>query len=108
MGTWRETEHERPIDASGTLLTGEDFGGIRELKRILREKHQRDFYRCVTEKLLTYALGRGLEYYDEHAVDQIVDQLKVDGGKFSTLASGVINSAAFQRQRRPDKVVSGP
>jgi hypothetical protein len=110
MGIWRDTEQERPIDASGTLLTGEEFGGIRDLKRILKENHDRNFYRCVTEKLLTYALGRGLEYYDEHTVDQIVEQLVADEGKFSTLVNGVINSAAFQRQRRPnnDKVAVSP
>jgi hypothetical protein len=104
LGTWREKEHERPIDTSGTLLTGEDFAGIRDLKSILKEKHYRDFYRCLTEKLLTYALGRGLEYYDEHTVDQIVDKLDASGGKFSTLVTGVIESAPFQRQRRAGKV----
>jgi hypothetical protein len=104
LGVWRDKEQERPIDASGTLLTGEDFAGIRELKTILKEKHHRDFYRCLTEKLLTYALGRGLEYYDEHTVDQIVEKLDENSGKFSTLVTGVIESAPFQRQRRTEKV----
>jgi hypothetical protein len=106
LGTWRDKEHEQAIDTSGTLLTGEDFAGIRDLKTILKEKHHRDFYRCVTEKLLTYALGRGLEYYDEHTVDQIVEQLDRDGGKISTLVTGVIESAQFQRQRRTEKVAA--
>jgi hypothetical protein len=104
LGVWRDKEQNRPIDASGTLLTGEDFAGIRELKTILKEKHYRDFYRCLTEKLLTYALGRGLEYYDEHTVDQIVEKLDASGGKFSTVVTGVIESAPFQRQRRTEKV----
>ena len=108
LGMWRETEHDRPIDASGTLLTGESFDGVRELKKVLHDEHRLDFYRCVTEKLLTYALGRGLEYYDEHAVDSIVEQLEQAGGKFSTLVTGVIESAPFQKQRREVKIATNP
>jgi hypothetical protein len=51
---------------------------------------------------MTYALGRGLEYYDMPTVDQIVAQLDKDGGRFSTLLNGIIQSAAFQRQRLPE------
>jgi len=108
LGMWRENEQDRPIDASGTLLTGETFGGVRDLKKVLKEEHRLDFYRCLTEKLLTYALGRGLEYYDEHTVDQIVEKLERDGGKFSTLVTGVIDSAPFQRQRRAETVAKTP
>jgi hypothetical protein len=104
MGMWREKENDRPIDASGTLLTGETFQGIEDVKRILMNERRLDFYRCITEKLFTYALGRGLEYYDEHTVDQIVEQLDRDQGKFSTLLMGVINSAPFQKQRRAESV----
>ena len=106
LGTWRETENGRPIDASGTLLTGESFEGIGDLKNVLKDNHRLDFYRCLTEKLLTYALGRGLEYHDEYTVDQIVEQLDRDGGKFSTLVTGVIESAPFQKQRRGEKVAT--
>jgi hypothetical protein len=104
LGMWRETEHEQPIDASGTLLTGEKFNGIRELKAILKDRHRLDFYRCLTEKLLTYATGRGLEYYDEATVDGIVQRLDENNGKFSALLMGVIESAPFQKQRRVDGV----
>jgi hypothetical protein len=106
LGMWRNTEKDRPIDASGTLLTGEEFKEIRDLKTILIENHRSDFYRCLAEKLLTYSLGRGLEYYDEHTLDQIVEQLERDGGKFSSLVTGVIQSAPFQRQRRPETVAA--
>ncbi len=102
LGVWRETEHDRPIDASGKLLTGEEFAGIRQLKQILKNERRMDFYRCLTEKMLTYALGRGLEYYDEHTVDEIVEQLDRENGKCSALLMGVIESAPFQRQRRAD------
>jgi hypothetical protein len=64
LGLWRETERDQAIDASGQLITGESFQDIRDLKKILARERRLDFYRCLTEKLLTYALGRGLEYYD--------------------------------------------
>jgi hypothetical protein len=102
MGMWRDSEHDRPIDASGTLLTGEEFKDIRDVKKVIMNQRRLDYYRCITEKLLTYALGRGLEYYDEHTVDQIVERLERDHGKFSTLLMGVVDSAPFQRQRRPE------
>ncbi len=63
LGMFREKERGQPIDASGKLLTGESFHNVRDLKRILKKNHTEDFYRCLTEKLLTYAVGRGLDYY---------------------------------------------
>ena len=57
MGLWRDKERGQPLDAGGRLITGESFEGVRELKRVLKERHRDDFYRCLTEKLLTYALG---------------------------------------------------
>jgi hypothetical protein len=81
------------------LLTGESFKNVRELKKILATARHQDFYRCLTEKLLTYALGRGLDYYDVEAVDKIVDQLEASHGKFSTLLNGVVESAPFQKRR---------
>jgi len=105
LGMWRDTEYGQSINASGTLLTGEQFNGIRELKAIVKDHHRLDFYRCLTEKLLTYSLGRGLEYYDEHTVNVIVDRLDREQGKFSALLMGIIESAPFQKKRRPDRVV---
>lgn len=99
LGAWRTEEKETTIDASGTLITGESFTDIRELKKILREKHAEDFYRCVTQKLLTFAIGRGLEASDEQTVDVIVDRLQNSEGRFSELIDGVIASAPFQKIR---------
>ena len=82
LGLWREKESGQPIDASGRLLTGESFHDVRDLKRILKDRHHLDFYRCLTEKLLTYALGRGLDYHDVETVDQIVERLDREGGDF--------------------------
>ena len=83
----------------GTLITGESFKDVRDLKRILMAGHRSDFYRCLTEKLLTYALGRGLDYYDVGTVDQIVDRLDKSDGRFSALLMGIVESAPFQKRR---------
>ena len=99
MGLYRDKEFGQPIEPGGTLVTGEAFKDIRELKHILVSRHSVEFYRCLTEKLLTYALGRGLEDYDVETVDRIVKQLEQDKGQFSTLLAGVIESAPFQKCR---------
>jgi hypothetical protein len=101
LGMWRDTEAKQPIMAAGKLATGEAFTNVRELKHLITHERRLDYYRCITEKLMTYALGRGLEYYDLPTVDQIVAQLEKEQGKFSVLLDGVIQSAAFQRQRNP-------
>lgn len=102
LGMWRDKERGQPIDARGKLITGEEFQDIREVKRVLADKHQNDFYQCLTEKLLTYALGRGLEYYDVYPVDQIVERLQKENGRFSVLLTGIIDSAPFQKRRNPN------
>jgi hypothetical protein len=103
-GIWRDKEHGDDIDAKGTLISGEDFKSIVELKKILATRHRDDFYRCLTEKLLTYALGRGLDYNDVEAVDRIVAKLDSEDGHFDTLLSGVIESVPFQQRRNPQAV----
>ncbi len=99
MGLWRDKERGQPIDSTGKLISGEAFRDVRELKHILKDGHKTDFYRCVTEKLLTYALGRGLDYNDVDAVDRIVERLEREGGRFSALLLGVIESTPFQKRR---------
>jgi hypothetical protein len=99
MGMWRDKERNQPIETGGTLITGESFKDVRELKHILVTTHREDFYRCITQKLLTYALGRGLEYYDVGTVDQIVQRIDENNGHFSALLTGIIESAPFQEHR---------
>jgi len=100
LGRWRDKERTEPVDASGTLLTGETFADVRGLKRILVERHAREFYRCLSEKLLTYALGRGLEASDVQAVDTIVERVEQADGRASALIAAVIDSVPFQKRRR--------
>lgn len=99
VGMWREMERGRPIDPTGQLITGEQLKGPQDLKKVLATTRRSDFYRCLAEKMLTYALGRGLEYYDVQTVDSIVDELEKENGRFSALLMGIVKSAPFQKQR---------
>jgi hypothetical protein len=100
LGRWRDKERGQPIDATGQLITGEKFTTIQELKHALANQHRRDFYRCLSEKLLTYALGRGLEYHDVEAVDKLVERLESKSGNATELVMGVVDSVPFERARR--------
>lgn len=86
------------VDSSGKLPSGESFRGPGELKAILKA-HRSDFARCLTEKMLTYALGRGLEEYDRCAVEQIVKSLEASRYRFSVLVLGIVKSDPFQKRR---------
>jgi 3-hydroxy-3-methylglutaryl CoA synthase len=99
LGMWRDQERKQPIDTAGKLITGETFDSVRELKHILVTKHRLDFYRCLADKFLTYALGRGMEYYDAETIDKIVQRLDEAKGRSSALLLGVIESAPFQKMR---------
>ena len=99
LGNWRDRDAGQPIETGGQLITGERFKDVRELKRIITHERRADFYRCLTEKVLTYALGRGLEYYDVETVDRIVADLERNDGRFSVLLLGIVDSAPFQRRR---------
>lgn len=107
MGMWRDQEFAQPIDPTGKLISGEEFANIRELKRILVKNHAQDFYRTVTEKMLIYALGRGLEYYDVETSDRIVARLEAANGRPSALIAGVVESAPFQKTRTADQSKPG-
>lgn len=101
MGAWREKDQGIPLESvAGQLITGEKFADVRELKHLLVTDRHRDYYQCLTEKLLTYALGRGPEPGDIPTVDAIVENLEQSGGKFSSLIMGIIESPAFQRRHR--------
>jgi hypothetical protein len=98
IGAWRERDGKLPIDSSGTLPDGQSFQKPQELRAILKAKSQ-DFCRCLTEKMLTYALGRGLEPYDQSAVDHICSRVAKDDYRFSRLVIEIVNSDPFQKRR---------
>jgi hypothetical protein len=94
IGHWRTQDGKFPVDAAGTLPGGQTFQSPLELKQIL--KTDRDaFARCVTEKMLTYALGRGLERYDKPAVNLICSRLAASDYRFSRLVLEIVESIPF-------------
>jgi Protein of unknown function (DUF1592)/Protein of unknown function (DUF1588)/Protein of unknown function (DUF1587)/Protein of unknown function (DUF1585)/Protein of unknown function (DUF1595)/Planctomycete cytochrome C len=99
LGRFRDRENGKPIDTAGVLITGETFQGIAALKDILADKRRQDLYRTVSEKLLTYAIGRGVEYYDSVTVGQLVDHLETHDGKLVELIHAITTSAPFQLRR---------
>ena len=99
LGRWRDKELGQPIEPAGELLTGEAFKDIRELKKILVTDRRLDFYRCATEKMLIYALGRGLTPQDTLVVDDIVAKLDAAGGRPAVLLRSIIDAPEFQRRR---------
>jgi len=99
IGRYRTKDNGIPIDASGKLETGEPFKNATDLRRILLNRKREYFVRCITEKMLTYALGRGLEYYDKRTIDNIVTRLKKSNYRFSELVQGIVTSLPFDMKR---------
>jgi mono/diheme cytochrome c family protein len=98
VGRWRDTDAGAAIDATGSLPDGTKFDGVVGLRRALL-KNENLIVTTLTEKLLTYALGRGLEYYDVPAVRRIVREAANDKHRFASLALGVVKSLPFQMRR---------
>ena len=100
IGGWRTVEGETPIDSSGELPDGTPFQGPSELRRALLTKRE-GFVTTVTEKLLTYALGRGLEYYDAPAARQVIREAAPSDYRLSSLILAIVQSTPFQQRRAP-------
>ena len=101
VGRWRDrSETKTAIDASGVLPDGTEYEGPSGLKAALL-RHPDRFVTTVTEKLLTYALGRGVEYYDAAAVRSIVRNAAENDYRLSSLILGVVESVPFQMRRSP-------
>ena len=98
IGEWRTLDGKFPIDPSGKLPDGRTFQTPGELKTLLR-KDQNAFAECVTDKLLTYALGRGLERYDHRTVKDISTHVAADDFRFSAIVMDIVNSLPFQQHR---------
>ncbi len=95
IGRWRTVDGGTPVDASGILPDGSKFDGPSELQRALLKRPEL-FVSTMAEKLLTFALGRGTEYYDAPAVRKIVADASGNDYRFSTLVLGIVHSAPFQ------------
>ena len=98
VGKWRDMFAGVDVDASGLLPDGAAFNGRKGLENLILDRPT-DFVATVTEKLLTYALGRGVEYYDMPTVRSIVRQSEQEDFSWSSLILGVVKSAPFQMRR---------
>lgn len=99
IGAWRTHDGAFPVDPAGKLASGETFAGPAALRDLLARQKRDAFVRCLTEKLLTYALGRGLEYNDTCAVDRITRALARKRYRFSALVLEIVQSTPFQMRR---------
>jgi hypothetical protein len=97
-GEWRTKEAGGIVDASGQLADGTKVDGPIALRQALM-KHPEQFVRTMTEKMLTYALGRGLEYYDMPVVRAIARDSAIQNYRFTSLAMGIVKSPPFQMKR---------
>ena len=98
IGAFRTTEGELPIDTTGKLPDGTSFQGITDLKQILKDRKQH-FAKCLTEKMLIYALGRGLAYYDRPTVERIVAELEAKDYSSTVLITEIVKSEPFRLQQ---------
>jgi hypothetical protein len=100
IGRWRDLEDYKPIDAAGGLTDGSTFSGVGGLEQALLKRPEL-FAGTLTEKLLIFALGRGVEPFDAPAVRQIVRRAQADNYRFSALIIGIVNSTPFQMRKSP-------
>jgi hypothetical protein len=95
IGAWRVQDEGQPIDTAGVLANGTKIDGVASLRDVLLQSSEQ-FVRVIAEKLLTYGLGRGVEYQDMPLVRTIVRDAAGGSYRFSTLVLGVVKSAPFQ------------
>jgi hypothetical protein len=96
-GAWRAKEGNRAIDSSGTLPDGSAFKNVAGFRDLLNGK-QSEFRKALVEKLLIYALGRGLEYSDKRSVREICSRVEGQGDRFSSLILAIVESDPFQKR----------
>src|SRR5262249_29894461 len=102
IGAWRSADGKFTIDPSGELPGGKTFKGPAELKAILKARKDA-FARCLAEKMLTYALGRGLENYDRRAVGGVTAELAKNDYKFTSVTVAIVQSDPFLKRRAQQK-----
>ena len=99
IGQWRDkNEQNQPVEVGGKLSNGRELKSLADLKKMLRDDKQ-SFTRCLSEKMLIYAVGRGLDYYDDRALEKIQDEVAKGGYKFSSLVAAIAKSDPFRLRR---------
>ncbi len=98
IGKWRTMDGKFPIDVAGTMPNGKSFQTAAEMRGVLLASMPQ-ISRCLTEKIMTYALGRGMQTYDNRTIDQINRKLAADDYRFQTLIYEVVRSLPFQSRR---------
>jgi len=99
IGRWRDSNQGKAIEPWGKLISGETFEDATQLRDIIYNTKQSDFLHCIISKLLTYSLGRGIEYYDKPALENIAHQVETNGFKAHTLIQAICESIPFQMKR---------
>jgi hypothetical protein len=102
IGAYRETDHGVPLNLSATLVDGQKFDGPIELRQALM-RYSPQFVRTLTERLLTYALGRGVEYYDMPVVREITRKAAAKDNQFSALVQAIVESEPFLHNPAPEQ-----
>ena len=103
IGRWRITDGKFPIDSTGAFPNGKTFSGPAEMKALLHD-NMPQFVQCLAEKMLTYALGRGVESYDRSVVEDLVRQTTEADNKLQPLILGIVHSLPFQQRHAPPLV----
>ncbi len=102
IGAWRAKDGANPIDTSGKLPDGTKFDGPKGLKTLLTTNYRDQFITTFTEKLMTYAMGRGVEYYDEPAVRAVIRNAAPQNTTIPALIHSIVSNPQFQTRRTPD------
>jgi Protein of unknown function (DUF1585)/Protein of unknown function (DUF1588) len=102
IGTWRTTDNGVPIDPTGVITDGTRLEGVQSLREVLMRRSD-TFAEVVTQKLLTFALGRGVEYEDMPMVRAITRDMADNDYRFSSLVLGIVRSPAFQMNMKSDR-----
>jgi hypothetical protein len=98
LGKWRTEDGKFPIDVGGTMPSGKSFKTAAEMREVLLDSMP-EVTHCLIDKIMTYALGRGMQTYDKHSLDQIQRAVTADGYHFQTLIHEVVTSLPFQSRR---------
>jgi hypothetical protein len=107
LGRWRDLADGQPIDDQGELPGGIQVKGAEKLAEILSNQYERQMARCFVEKLMTFALGRGLALHDDACVSKILEETRANGYRLGDLVQAVVASDSFQQRSGGPKVLAG-